>query len=223
VEGTHRRSLGERWFEYYMLLRLRFHLGVFPIVIYLSRGAGGLGKSRYREGAFDESTVTFTYWRIGIPDLPAESYLQSENPLAYGLAALMRPEALRRAELKVECLLRIARALVDEARTVLLTNCVETYLQLGEEQQQFDQLVEQPLYEEARRMHVGYFGEVEKGAATRHARDTALRLLRRRFGPVSDEVEARVQAITTQAEADALIDAIVDARSLADLGLTNET
>jgi len=215
VQTRRDRDFGARMLEYYMLLRLRYKLPVFPIVLYLERGAGGLGADRYEESLFDVPILTFSYQRVGVPDLAVEEYLQSSNPLAFGLAALMRPGERHAAEVKADCLLRIARAVIDEARKVLLVNCVETYLRLDTgEQQLFDELVQQAPYEEVTVMRSVYEIEGEK----RGKRDAVLRLLRRKFGALPEPVEAHVGALESEAELDTLLDAILDARALADLG-----
>jgi hypothetical protein len=61
VESRRRRALAARMLEYYMLLRLRFRLPVFPVVLYLERGAGGLGFGRHQERLFGETVLTFGY------------------------------------------------------------------------------------------------------------------------------------------------------------------
>jgi hypothetical protein len=221
------KSFRQRMLRYYMMLHLRYNLPVLPVVIYLSRGAGGWGTEVYEQSLFGKQVLRFEYWRVGVSDLPAEEYLQSNNPLAYGLAALMRPGERHPAELKVECLLRIARALMDEARKALLVNCVETYLQLdAREQALYEELVEQPKQKEVKEMLTVYeqrgitIGE-QRGiaiGAVRGKRDATLRLLRKKFGALPKAVESRIQAMETEAELDTLFDAALAARSLDDLG-----
>jgi hypothetical protein len=217
----------QRMLRYYMMLWLRYNLPVLPMVVYLSRGAGGLGTETHEEVLFGKQILRFEYWSVGVPDLPAEEYLKSNNPLAYGLAALMTPGERHPAELKVACLLRIARALIDEARKALLVNCVETYLRLDErEQALYEELVEQPEQKEVREMLTVYeergiiIGE-KRGIAIgeqRGKRNATLRLLRKKFGKLPKAVEAQVEAMETEAELDALFDAALDAQSLDDLG-----
>lgn len=191
-----------------------------PVAVYLARGAGGLGTEVYEQTLFGKQAWRFEYWRVGVADLPAEDYLPSSNPLAYGLAALMQPGERRLAELKVTCLLSIARALIDQARKALLVNCVETYLRLdAREQALYEELVAQPEQKEVEEMLTVY---EERGIAigiVRGKRETALRQLRKKFGALPRTVEARIQAMETEAELDALLDAILTARSLEDLGL----
>jgi hypothetical protein len=110
---------------------------------------------------------------------------------------------------------RIARALIDEARKALLVNCVETYLKLDEsEQKLYERLVEQVEQKEVREMLTVY----EQRDEIRGKRDATLRLLRKKFGDLPESVEARIQAMETEAELDALFDAALDAQSLDDLG-----
>jgi hypothetical protein len=95
-----------RMLRYYVMLHLRYNLRVLPVVVYLSRGVGGLGTEVYEHSLFGKTVLRFEYGSVGVPDLPVEEYLQSTNPLAYGLAALMKPGERHPAELKVECLRR---------------------------------------------------------------------------------------------------------------------
>lgn len=211
VQARREREFGARMAEYYMLLRLRYRLPVFPVALYLERGAGGVGTERYRESLFDWPVLTFNYHRIGVPDLAADEYLQGSNPLAYGLAALMRPGERRPAEVKADCLLRVARAVLDEARKVLLANCVETYLHLDAgEQQRFQQLIDQSPDEEVSEMLSIY----EERGITKGKRDAVLRTMRHKFGELPEPVRAQVQAIESDDELNELLDAILDASSL---------
>ncbi len=214
VESQRKKSaFHKRMLQYYMALRLRYNLPVFPVVVYLSHGVGGLGTEVCEESFLGARVLTFEYQRIGVSDLPAEKYLQSPHPLAYGLAALMEKGPRRAAELKVECLLRIARALIDEARKALLANCVETYLRLDEsEQALFEQLV--PAHQEVKKMLTVY--EING------MRKAALMQLRLKFGDLPEQVEERVQSMETESELDNLLKAILNAKSLDDLGLTRK-
>jgi hypothetical protein len=159
--------------------------------------------------------VTFRCRRIGVPDLSAEQYLQRDNPLAFGLVALMKPGERHAAEVKADCRFNIARALIDEAHKRRLANCVETYLRLDvSEEGLLERLVQQPAYREVDSMIDVY--EIRGG------KKLILRLLHRKFGVLPEEVERRIQAIESYAELEALAVTALDARSLADLGLGDD-
>ena len=138
VEGRRRPAFFYRMFEYYVLLRLRYRCPVYPIVVYLTRGAGGLGEETYREALFDREVLTFRYGRVGLGDLSAVQYLGREHPLAAALAARMDRRGQPAWAAKLAALRRIARGRLDEARQWLLANFVETYMPLSPpEQAQF--------------------------------------------------------------------------------------
>src|SRR5262249_29731349 len=96
--------------EYYSLLRRRLKLPVFPVVVHLAPGAGGLTTETYREGLFGRETLLHAYDVVGLPDLSADDYLDRDNPLAPALSALMRPSRLGRVAQKSHALRRIVES-----------------------------------------------------------------------------------------------------------------
>ena len=96
---------------------------------------------------------TFTFYPVGLPDLSADDYLETGNPLAPALSALMKTSRLGRVAQKYRSLREMALARIDDARKALLTNVVETYLILdAEESAQFEQLLVLPGGEEVAEM-----------------------------------------------------------------------
>jgi predicted transposase YdaD len=176
----------------------------------------------------------------GILPRPAADYLDRPEPLAWGLAALMHPGGQSRAELKLACLRRIARAGLAELPRLVLVNWVETYLQLEpDEAAEYDALRALAGYREVRAMQMTWAdkleakgeargrakGEAEGRAAgkaegkAQGAREVLLRQLRRRFGPLPAEVEQRLQEVSFLARLTRLADKVLDARSLEEMGL----
>ncbi len=100
-------------------------------------GARGVAKVRYVETLFGEDYTLLEYWRIGLRNLAADTYVATGSPLAVALAALMRPQPgpEGRANLKIAIVRRLRDSGLDDARLFLLVNLVETYLVLdaGEE------------------------------------------------------------------------------------------
>jgi len=156
VERPHRSAFRQRMWEYYAVLRLNLKRPVWPVVIYLSPGSGGVTTEVYQESLLGRQILRFEYDCVGLPDLPAEDYLQGKNPLAYGLAALMRVDKADRPAVKLACLRGIAKTETDPARLMLLTKLVDTYLRLSRaEEKGFHRLAskqkesEMSTYEEA--------------------------------------------------------------------------
>ena len=89
---------------------------IFPIVLFLSSGAGGLKRESHVETLFGEDILRFTYGVIGIRDLNADDYTAGDNPLGYGLSALMRPGKAGPVEQKIAALKKIAESGENDAR-----------------------------------------------------------------------------------------------------------
>jgi hypothetical protein len=137
--------------------------------------------------------------------------------------------------LKLELLRKIATARVSEVERFLLANGVETYLQLaGRDAEEYAALrhaQENPEVEAmemtwAERMAADYQAKFrEEGVllgmdkGTERLRSTLLRQLSQRFGAISPEVRARVEAIDSLDELGGLADRILEVKSLEELGL----
>lgn len=131
IESRRRGEFGERMWEYYHLLRLRRRVPVFPIVVYLAPGSGGLTRETYKEVLWGQTIETFRYNVVGLRDLAADDYRLRPDPLAVALAALMKPSAAGRLEQKWQALLAIARARANDAERAVLATVVESYLELS--------------------------------------------------------------------------------------------
>jgi predicted transposase YdaD len=128
---------------------------------------------------------------------------------------------------------RIATARVDGLSRLLLVNCVETYLQLeGRDAEELEMLQANEATGEVRTMRRMTWAEqleaewhekgveagVEKGVE-RGVRQTLLRQLGLRFGPLSEEVRRQVEAIHSVERLNQIAEQILIARSLEELGL----
>ena len=173
--------------------------------------------------------------------MPAETLLARPEPLAWALASLARPGELGRPRLKLALLKKIASAPLGEAKKFLLTNCVETYLQLaGREAKVYAALraaeatpeVEameltwadrmQAQYEQAglqRGMEKGMERGMERGVE--RLRTTLLRLIGQRFGAVSPATRQRIEEISSLDELGGFADRILEVKSIEELGLAS--
>jgi hypothetical protein len=136
----------------------------------------------------------------------------------------MRPDSLSRAELKMACLRRIAAARLDELPRFLLVNCVETYLQLqGREAEELEALQARSNGEEEVRamkaIRMTWAEQLEEKGMERGVRQTLLHQLGVRFGPLSDEIRRRIEAISSVERLNQIAEQILVARSLEEMGL----
>ena len=106
--------------------------------------------------------------------------------------------------------------IVDEARKSVLINIIETYMRLSEtEEEEFRRLIRREELHEVTHMLTIY----EERGIIKGKRDALLKQLRFKFGEVPEAVSAKVQAIDMEAELDTLLERVLQANTLADMGL----
>jgi len=105
---------------------------------------------------------------------------------------------------------------LDEARKFLLVNIIETYFELSdEEQRRFERLLSRKEYRTVREVKETWSDRMRAEGK----RETLLRLLASKFGPLSPETIAKVNAVPSAEEVDAYAERVVSAASLEDVGL----
>jgi hypothetical protein len=223
-----------RMFEYYVQLRRDTGLPVLPIALFLRVGLDGKGWDAYVEHFWEPRIVRFEYAYVGLPGLEADQFVTGENLLGVALGALMRQPADRRAEFYAEGLKRIAISGENDYRRFLLAECLEAYAELDEAQKERVQAL---LHTEAYReieplMQTTYergkadaYREVEPLMQTTYERgieqgerQTTLRLMEAKFGPLSAEVKHQVEALSPEALARLQLD-LLKAQALEELRL----
>jgi hypothetical protein len=246
VEVQRRRAadVSRRMAEYYALLRLRHRAPVYPMVLYLTAGAGGITRETYRESLFGEELATLSYLAIGLPDLAADAYIEMESPLGPAVASLMRSERYDAVTKTLRALERLAGSRIDEARKSLLARVVGAYSELSaSEEHQLQVEVWRTGSSEVRNMvtifekwgieqgieqgiekgiEQGIEKGIEKGVREgllQGQRRALLSVLTKRFGQLPDRMVARVNALSDADALDGLTVRAVEAATLADLGL----
>lgn len=219
-----RRAMGIRMWRYAMQLWLRERLRVVPVVLYLRGGQPGVEKITVEHRFADHLLATFTYWAFGLSPSQAAEYLDRPQSLAPALAALMDPGDLSAPRHRIECLRRVGRAELDDARKFLLVNFVETYVQLDEaEQEEYEQLLAAEPNEEVKTMEMTWgdqkIAEGMEIGRMEGVRSSVMDLLERRFGPLSERTKERVLAVSSTDELSRLHLRAIDARSLEEVGL----
>ncbi len=230
IEARARRTMGPRMRRYAMQLELRHDLPVLPIAVYLKGGPAGVVKERVTRRLWDEEMEAFHYFAFGLSRSLAEEYLARSEPLAWGLAGLMRAGELSPARRKLECLRPIARANLDEARRFLLANLVETYIELDEAaEEEYQSLLAAKENREVEAMEMTWADKIEARGieeGQRRGREEGLQegmktlileLLEHRFGPVPKNLARRIRTIRDRDRLGRLAEQLLDAESLDDL------
>jgi len=230
---------------YYSLIRFMERRPVTSLVIYLEPRGTGWDREVWDEGEGDME-VHFAYRRVSLGKLPATDYLARNNCLGWGLTAFMEPGSWSRARVKAKALKQLKEGAIAEAKRQVLMDCVQTYLILDEaEQAEYEALLSQEEYRMVRNIEdikETWLERIEREARERGQREgkalgealgeargearakrgTLLLLLRHKFHDVPVEVDSRVQGLAV-ADLDRLLVRVLDANSLADLGLDGTT
>lgn len=120
--------------RYFVGLEAKYSQPVVLAAVYLRGGRPGLNlESTSVNPLLDVEMVRIFYTAFGLAESRAEHYLERPEPLAWALAALMRPVRRSRAEHRRACLQRITRAGLPGRETRLLTACVEEWMEMRPE------------------------------------------------------------------------------------------
>jgi hypothetical protein len=125
---------------------------------------------------------------------------------------------------KASMLKEILESQLDVEMKRLLVNVVETYFELDAGQkEELRRLLATEEYREMQDTEMTYFDELEERARKKGReegkRETLLRQLTAKFGPLSEAVVLRVNALESGNELDLCLERLLTARSLEDLGL----
>lgn len=227
AERRFREEIDERMEAYIMMLTAKYHCPVISAVVFLSGGPEGLERREVvrQVGGWECSRVA--YLGFGLSRSLAEQWVDLPHALAPALAALMRSEIWDRVEQKVHCLRAISRAEVEEKERFTLGTIVETYLRLTpEEEARFNAEMAMDVNKEVRQMVLTWeeaMAESEaKGEArgeTRATRQAIVLLLKHKWGSVSEDLVAKLDALGDLAHFYEILEQAVDAHSVDDLDL----
>jgi hypothetical protein len=221
IERKARTGMDLRMWLYYMQLRLRHGLLVVPILLNLKGGAPGVSRAVLAEGVDDAETARFRFRAFSLSGCQAQDYLERSEPLAWGLAALMRPGRWSRAEHRMACLRRIAAAELPELQRFLLVNCVETYIQLsGQDAVELARLAERAENREVVAMQLTWADRMRNEGRVEALRTVVLHQLEQRFGPLPERARRRVERLRSVRSLRQIAEQVLVANSLRDLGLS---
>ena len=219
VQSRPEKDFARRMFEYAVLLWLRHRSPIFPVVLYL-QGGKGLRDEEYRESLFGRELFRFRYAAVGLAHLWAEEYVDT-GPLGAALAVLMRQT--KRAEpvlLEAGLMRRVGESGLDPLRKFLLINIIETYSRLSAEQRaELERLLSRKEYRSVLEVKETWSERMRNQGIVEGKRETLLRQLTAKFGALSPEATAKINAVSSIAELDVYLDRILTAESLEDIGL----
>jgi hypothetical protein len=211
-------ELRTRMPRYHDFLGNKHGLPVLSAALYLGVGLQGRGWDEAREVYWEEELGGTRWPYLGLPALDARAHVEGDNLLGVALSVLMRIDEEQAAWLKARAMQRVATADLTPYRRYLLMECIEAYLPLeGPHLEQFRQLLLTEDFKEARMLAKTSF-ELGREEVLTAMRALVRRLLAKRFGPLSDAVSQRLEAVPGDRLKELAL-ALLDAASLTELGL----
>ena len=215
VQSRPEKGFARRMFEHSVLLWLRHQAPILPVVLYL-QGGEGLTDEQYRTRVFGREIFRFDYASVGLARLRAEEYVDT-GPLGAALAVLMAP--IKRADpvaFEADLMRRVAESELDDFRKFLLFDVIETYSRLSaEERARLERLISRKEYRTVQKVKETWSDRMRAEGK----RETLLRQLRTKFGPLAPETIMKIDALESLEELDTYLDRILTAESLKEMGL----
>jgi hypothetical protein len=159
LQMTTAKDMDWRVFEYNAGLLLREgHPGtrVLTIVFYHCPGNEGIRERQFSLDFYEKSLHQITYWSVGLGELEAEAYAETDNPMGWALASWMRQQREQRVELRLHLIEKILRFVRDAAYQDLLLDAVQTYYRLSQRERKAEE----------RLLQTGRYSEVDEMAQT---------------------------------------------------------
>ncbi len=158
---------------------------------------------------------------IRLAKLDAEEYFRKGTMLGVGLAALMdRRKVGEPLGLRALMMQRVAESERDDAEKFLLLNVIETYFKLAvDDKESFSKLLSKEKYREAREMEVTWADKIREEGLLQGKRDTLLRLMTSKFGPIPGEIVTHIQGLESLEELDTYLERLLTASSLTEMRL----
>ena len=209
-----------RMYRYFSQLYLRHQTEILPVAVFTDDVLWQTPVPDFLELSLAGSTIVrFVYRQIKLKQLDHRAFLSSNNPLAYALMAKMDYNATERVRLKADFLRLILGCGVNPARQSLLAEFVGTYLPLSvPEQVEFNALLDsERQYEEVKHMVSVFATEAFEKGIEQGLHEGLILLLEKRFGPLDQAIRQRVYALESREKLDALLLAVLDSPSLAEL------
>ncbi len=197
---------------------------VITFVFYHCGGAGAIRKHCYAQEFYGETLLEIRYWSVGLGDLNAEEYAESDNPMAWALASWMRKPRKGRARLRLRLLEKILRFVHQPEYRRLLLDTVRSYFVLTAAQKaEEDRLLRLSEYGEVREMFKTEFEkfeeEVEQRVRMHEKQDMLLQLIAEKFGSVPPSAAQRVRGLHDPGALDRLLRKLIHVDDVAALGL----
>ncbi len=221
VEARRGRAFAERMFEYFTLLWARHRVPIFPIAVYLRGGRSPHIEEVFPMKLFGREQLRFQFPAVALARFEAREYLEKGGAVASALASLMnRRRAGEPVDLQLLMRERVVQSGLDKARKFLLLNLINAYfVPTAAERRKFERRLSEKRYREVKKMQMSWGEKIELKGRKEGKKDTLLRLLATKFGPLPEKTVSRIRTIESLPQLDRYLDRVLVAGSLAEMKL----
>ncbi|MEB3178440.1 MAG: DUF4351 domain-containing protein [Nostocaceae cyanobacterium] len=213
-----------RMFTYFARLHEKYALPIYPIVIYSHDTPTTPEPNFYSIELSGKTILQFNYEVIQLNQLQWQDFVNQRNPVASAFMAKMRMDRSERPRVKLLSLQLLANLGLNPAQVQLISGFVDTYLKLNaEEKALFEEqiaTIEPRQQEEVMQIVTSWMEEgIEQGLERGKKQEAVLlilRLLNRRVGVLTPQLQERIQSLSTTQLED-LAEALLDFTTVADL------
>ncbi len=217
-------DFNRRMFTYFARLHEKFALPVYPVVIYSHDTPQRPEPNFYRVEFPGWTVLEFNFRVIQLNRLQWQDFVNQRNPVASALMSKMQMDAQERPTVKLVSLQLLASLGLNPAQVQLISGFIDTYLELNAQEEEVFQeqlaTIEPRQEEEVMEIVTSWMREgIERGlqqGRQQEAVSLIMRLLTRRFGSLTPQLQERIQRLST-AELEDLGEALLDFTAVADL------
>lgn len=215
-QSSQQKEFEKRMFFYFGRLHEKYDLPIYPVVIFSYDNPRQAAGNSYQIGFPDFQVLQFNFQAIQLNRLNWRDYLRQQNPVAAALMTKMQIAEDDRPQVKLECLRMLATLQLDPARTMFLSQFIDTYLKLAaDEEQRFQAEVDRLETAERDAIMQTVTSWEERGRLKGQAQ-LVLRQLLRKVGKIPAEVETDIQALEID-QIEALGEALLEFEEISDL------
>jgi len=138
VEAQAKRQshFGLRLLKYYVLLRERYRLPVYPVAIFSFDQPQKQQRQALREGMRGRKILDFEYTVIQLNQMDWRAYAGQSNPVAAAFMAKMKMAQRDKVSVKLECLNMLEGLNLAPENKAIVSEFIDSYLALSEKEEQ---------------------------------------------------------------------------------------
>jgi predicted transposase YdaD len=215
-QATARSNFPRRMFRYFTRLHDKYNLPVYPIALFSYDAPQRVEPQGYTVAFPDTPVLQYRYRSIQLNRLSWRRFVKQPNPVAAALMAKMKIAPKDRPKVKLECLRLLATLKLDPARSQLIGDFVDTYLQLTADEMRRYERAFAGLAEPEKEANMEMMSSWTRQGRHEGKEELLAVLIRHRFGSVEQPVMTRLHQLSLD-QLNELGAALLDFQTPADL------